>query len=255
MPDEPEVIRQQMEETRASLTDKLETLEKHVVDTVSDSTAAVSDTVTHVKEVVQDTVDTVKETFQESVASVRDAFDLSQQVEKHPWLFLSGSIALGYVGGRLLDQALAPPSTERWSSRGSAMPATRSMASVEGSAVGNGARGAGQETARSGSDRARSGSGAGLLSSLVSQFSPEIDKAKSVLVGAGLGILRDFVTQSVPEPLQPKVSEVMDSFTTKLGGEVVRGPVCESMRQEASCGAPANESRRPEPASSMGAGV
>ena len=53
MDHEPEeVIKQQMLETRASLTDKLETLEQQVAGTVHSAKAAVTDTVDSVKEAV-----------------------------------------------------------------------------------------------------------------------------------------------------------------------------------------------------------
>jgi phosphate uptake regulator len=74
MDDSPEVIRLQMEETRASLSEKLETLEQQVVGTVQDARAAVTDTVETVKEAVHETVETVKDTF-----------DIGAQMQRHPW--------------------------------------------------------------------------------------------------------------------------------------------------------------------------
>ena len=84
---EPEVIKQQMEETRSSLADKLETLEQHVLGTVHDTTSAVSNTAEMVTDAVEGTVESVKETvenvkesFMETVESVketvRETFDL-----------------------------------------------------------------------------------------------------------------------------------------------------------------------------------
>src|SRR5262249_60811224 len=90
----PEVIRQQMQETRTALTEKLEALEHQVVETVQGARSAVTDTVESVRGAVHDTVCTVKETF-----------DLNRQVERHPWAMVGGSFALGYVSGRLLKQA------------------------------------------------------------------------------------------------------------------------------------------------------
>ena len=88
MDNEAEVIRRQMEGTRAALQDKLETLEQQVKETVDSATEAV----TTVKESVRETVDTVKETF-----------DLRRQVERHPWTMLCGAAAVGFLGGRLLE--------------------------------------------------------------------------------------------------------------------------------------------------------
>ena len=45
MDNETEVIREKMEDARTDLTDKLEQLEKQVMDTVQDATAAVADSV------------------------------------------------------------------------------------------------------------------------------------------------------------------------------------------------------------------
>jgi len=89
---ELEVIRHQMEETRSSLADKLETLENEFRGTVEEATSAVSTTV----EAVQETVETVKETF-----------DLRTQVERHPWPLMAGAVATGYVAGCLAERS--PP--------------------------------------------------------------------------------------------------------------------------------------------------
>jgi len=210
------MIRQQMEDTRAALVDKLETLEQQVVGTVSGTTAAVAETVASVKEAVQETVETVKESVQEGVSSVRDAFDLSRQVDQHPWLFLAGSVALGYVGGRLLEG----PTLQR-TGQTRFRPATNSLREN----LTNGARGSLPGTPESKTEGS-------LLGTLASQFSGEINKVKSLVIGAGLGLVRDMVTQTVPEPLKPRLAEVIDGFTAKLGGETVPGPLWNS-----SCGA------------------
>ena len=73
MNDTPEVIRQQMEDTKSQLTEKLESLECQVSD---------------------------------GVQSVTDAFDLSLQVARHPWMAVGGSLVLGYLASEILH---APP--------------------------------------------------------------------------------------------------------------------------------------------------
>jgi len=114
---EPEVIKHQMEETRASLADKIETLEQHVLGTVQETTSAVSDTAEKVTEAVEGTVETVKETVEsvkesvmESVESVKETvketFDLRLQTERHPWLVFGGSVALGLAAGYLAPRLL-----------------------------------------------------------------------------------------------------------------------------------------------------
>jgi len=102
MENETELIRDQMAETRSALSEKLEALQDQVLGTVEGTTRSVTDTVEAVQEAVQDTVGTVKESFQETVQSVKSAFDLSEQMQKHPWLLLGGAVVVGYAGGRLL---------------------------------------------------------------------------------------------------------------------------------------------------------
>src|SRR4051794_29513643 len=113
MDNEPEVIRQQMDETRTALTDKLELLEQQVVGTVQDATSAVAETVGTVKQAVQDTVQSVKETVHETVESVKETFDLKNQVERRPWMMVAGATALGFLGGYLLGGGREQGSRDR----------------------------------------------------------------------------------------------------------------------------------------------
>jgi ElaB/YqjD/DUF883 family membrane-anchored ribosome-binding protein len=88
-----EVIRQQMEGTRASLTDKIEQLESQVTDKVEKVTATVADTA----EAVEGTVEAVKNTF-----------DLEWHARRHPWMLVGGAVALGFLGALLLPPAPRP---------------------------------------------------------------------------------------------------------------------------------------------------
>ena len=67
----PELIEQQMHQTRQSLTEKVAALENQVVGTVQSAASAVQETVESVKSVVTDTVSTVKET----VGDVKDTVE------------------------------------------------------------------------------------------------------------------------------------------------------------------------------------
>jgi hypothetical protein len=69
--------------------------------------------------------------------------------------------------------------------------------------------------------------GPGVLGGLVQRFEPEIDKFKEMAIGFLAGMIRDWVKQAVPA-FQQQIDAVMNSATTKLGGEPVRGPVFES---------------------------
>ena len=100
MNDTPEVIRQQMEETKSQLSEKLESLEHQVSETVQSTGTAVTATA----EAVQETVEAVTD----AVHSVSNAFDFPRQVERHPWIAVGGSFALGYLASELLN---APTTT------------------------------------------------------------------------------------------------------------------------------------------------
>jgi ElaB/YqjD/DUF883 family membrane-anchored ribosome-binding protein len=210
MDHEPEVIRQHMAETRASLSDKIETLEEKVVGTVEGATSAVTDTVDNVKEAVHDAVESVKETF-----------DLPLQVERHPWLMIGASVAVGYVGGSLLGRwigrAAPHPGRPRsfraegdgWSA--AARPETRSWIASE--------RPSGPVPSGPPTEAA---SRPGLWTEL---FAPELAKFKGLAIGYLVGAVRDVMSQSLPPDMREQVHETMDSITQKLGGQPVHGPV------------------------------
>lgn len=99
MEDATAVIRQQMVETRGQLSDKLQSLEHQVSDTVQSTGSAVNATVG----VVQESVESITGAVQDAVRSVTNAFDLQQQMAKHPWLVLGGSVVLGYLSREIME--------------------------------------------------------------------------------------------------------------------------------------------------------
>lgn len=106
MIDTPELLQEQMKETKSQLSDKLESLEQqfHVAEAVQSTRTAVAATA----EAVQATAATVSGAMQ----SVSDAFDVRRQISQHPWMALGGAAALGFVAHRLLietQQKSAPP--------------------------------------------------------------------------------------------------------------------------------------------------
>jgi ElaB/YqjD/DUF883 family membrane-anchored ribosome-binding protein len=218
-------MRHQMEETRAALTEKLETLEHQVVGTVKGATTAVSEAVENVKGVVEDTVGTVKSSVQETVETVKSTFDLRRQVERHPWGMVGGSFALGCLGGFLLGRSrqgrprLTGP-----------RPTSPSWSTGRGDGQTQAYRPAGETAAR---ETARlSSSEPGWLSGLGDLFGSEIAKLKGLGVGMAMGVVRDLVTRSVPDEIKPRVTDIMNSLTAKLGGEPVQGPVLPERFQE-----------------------
>jgi len=226
MDEKPEVIRHRIDETRSALTEKLETLEREVRGTVCEARDAVTCTVETVRdtvnstlggvrETVSSTVETVRDQMQDTMCSVKEALNVQHQVQAHPWVMLGGSVAAGYLLGSLLpDRGRKHGRQERSSSAPSMY----------------GARQYEPEPASSWSEPAPSASRApGFLSGVADQLAPEIQKVKGMAIGAAMGLVRDLLKQQVPEQLAGNVDEVLDSVTTKLGGEPVRGSVLEAL--------------------------
>lgn len=226
MDNESEVIRQQMDETRSALSEKVELLEQQVVETVQGATTAVAETVGSVKEVVHDTVQTVKDSVQETVDSVKNTLDLQRQVEQRPWTMMAGATAVGFLGGCLLRRGgEGRTNDDRLHLRGS--PA---VGAAFASQNGNGAAPSHRVPTRS--PETENGATSPLpppqpswLAKVGESFEGEITQLKGLAVGTLLGIVRDMVAKSVPAPLERQVEEVIDGITIKLGGHPVRGRI------------------------------
>jgi len=233
-----------MEDTRKDLADKVEKLEQKLVgtvETVTDTVASVkdtiSDTVETVKESIQgtvkavtgtvgDTVETVTDSVHSAVDSVKEFFNVPHQVERHPWLMMGGSVLLGYLGGRLLT-----PRRSRYTEEA---PATLveaayhpSAAFMHGAEAYRPPEPRREEPAAPSEDKKE-----GLLSHLNERFGGELGKLKGMAIGTLLGAARDMVSQWVPETLKGDVTEMVNGFTSKLGGRVINGPVFSGSRQE-----------------------
>jgi len=221
MAEEPDVIRHQIEETRESLTDKLETLEGQVKDVVGSVTetietvkSTVENTVESVKSGVENTVETVKSSLTDTVDTVKQTFDVSRQVDRHPWAAVGCSLAAGLATGYLLvgPRFRRPQYYEGISGMNRIVPGYRSAAAEPPASP----------PAR---DHGPGPSRPGFLSSLLQPFEGELGKVKEVAIGALIGMARDALRQALPPSLAANVSEVMDNITRKAGGEPVRGPV------------------------------
>lgn len=225
MVNESEVIRQQMDETRSALTEKVELLEQQVVETVQGATTAVAETVGSVKEAVHDTVQTVKESVQDTVDSVKNTLSLRRQVELRPWTMMAGATAIGFIGCRLLrGTGSGQANNYRTNDR-----VTRAFGAEFAS---NGTEAAPSYAVLSHSPEQENGTATPALSTRPSRlaefgvsFEKELNQLKELAVGALLGMVRDMVGQSVPQSLEQQVEEVIDGFTVKLGGRPVRGHI------------------------------
>jgi len=228
---EPEVIRRQMQVQRAALDQKLDRLENRIVQTVEGAREAVAETIQTVKESVQSSVETVRDTVQTSVDNVKETLDVKRQVERHPWGMIGGSIAVGFAIGWLTNRAArnARPPAPPWSYAPPPYPhATRRFE--------EGLRPATEFTGAPATSRPESAPAPppprSWVNDLAEKFAPEIQKAKGLAIGAGLGLLREVVGQAVPDQLRPRVTEIMNDITTKLGGEPLKGDLLEGLLPE-----------------------
>jgi len=213
MAEHPEVIRKQMEETRADLTEKLEALENQITEKVEATTEAVSGTVEAVKETVENVTDTVQDT----VHTVADAFNFKRHFERHPWLMFGGAITLGCMAAYLLrgkahanegpwEDEEGPQTTSR---RASALAESASWQEPEQQPAPSWHRS--EEPSRPQEEDKKS------------WFWEEVGHLKNLAVGTLLGTISDMAARSLPETLGKKVSEEVDHLTGRLGAEPIHG--------------------------------
>jgi len=243
MADEPEVIRDQMQDTRTALTEKLAALEQTVAQTVQNTTSTVTETVQSVKDAVQDTVGTVKDTVAQTVDSVKGAaestvetvketFNLPRHIENYPWAAMLGSVAVGYVVGRLLpDTRDVLPSSSSLTSRMAAsqeMPGAAYAGQEPRAHNGHHGKPNGAERQK---EEAPSG-GESLLGGLFDAYHDQLEQLKGLGVAAVVGVVRDLVTQNVQGEIGSRLGEWMNSFTEKLGARPLTEPVLASEPEE-----------------------
>jgi hypothetical protein len=225
MDHEAEVIKHQMEETRTSLAEKLETLEHQVVGTVQQTTAVVSNTVEAVKETVEsvkgavgDTVEKAKESVHDTVESLQESLNIPRQVERHPWGMFTGSVALGLLAGYLL------PTGQRRSYRyahrapgGDGYLSRRSNLNEEFRHETSAGYGAGAAEVAPSKPSA--------LNKLSGVLGNEMGKLKELAIGTALGLVRDLVVDRLPESMRPDLTNMVNEITENLGGKVLPSPV------------------------------
>jgi len=202
MENETDLIRQQMLETRTSLSEKLEALEEKVLHTVEGTTKTVTDTVQTVQDAVQDVTSTVSETVQDTVESVKHTLDLSEQVDNHPWLMLGGAVALGYLGGRLLDS-----NTQGLSQMGGSNGYATGFVSAPPQA----------QSAQPAQPH--------LPTWLSSAAGPVLEKVRDLALGALAGVAVDMIRKNVPPDFRPHLEDLTNTLTTSLGVKPLQGLV------------------------------
>ena len=216
--------RHDIEETRASMTEKLELLEERVRDTLEETKTAVDDIVENVKGTVDETVDAVretvdgakstvenivenvKETMDDTVTKVKQSFDLRYQVEQHPWLMLGGSVVAGSLlasfmhrGHETRRYAYYADSRLNSGYEGDKTSSATGVYTGTGLYTGNGEENATASQEPSNYTHSRTQRGWG---STLGQLQEEFDIAKGVVTGAVIstvmGTLQEMIRQNIP---------------------------------------------------------
>jgi len=187
---ELEVIRHQMEEKRASLTEKLDTLENEVFQTVREATAEVS----HIVQDVKSTVNSVTEGVQETVESVKESLDVREVVRRNPWTAMGGAFALGLAGGVWLGPSSRPEAPQREAVKDGYRP------------LPNGSRATTPEPS-------------GEPSPLAEAARTAMTGLSGLAIGALMGVLREVVANALPPALKDEATTLLDQVTVKHGGK------------------------------------
>jgi ElaB/YqjD/DUF883 family membrane-anchored ribosome-binding protein len=235
MDKESDVIKHQMEHTRTQLTDKLELLEHQVADTVtgaaetvekvrqtvSDTVTGATETVASVKQALEDTVQSVKDTVRETAESVGETLDVRRQVEKHPWAMVCGATAVGFGMGMLCSRVNVPAAVTSSASR--VASSARSLAGSMEQQVSGWSEpppppppfGQRSESRQFRRDEPHE----------ESLWMPAVHKLKGLAIGAMFGVLRDVLAKNVPPAISGQLGDVIDNFTTSVGGQPISGKV------------------------------
>jgi len=211
---EQKLIQQQMEETRASLSNKLDALETHVAETVQTATDVVqtaTDAVQSTKEAVAETVETVKDSVGEirervgdTVRSVASFFDINRQAEERPWVVVGGAIGLGCLAGWYLTSAKqakkAPAHSPAPAQTFAEVPPMLQAAPTP------------PQPEKPG------------------WISKEVGRIRGLAIGLAMGAVRDLVKQSFPNAFAGRVAEEVDKLTPHFGGEIFQGQVLPDLK-------------------------
>lgn len=174
-----EMIRRRMVRTRKALAEKLELLGERL--------RGATEVVQSVTGAVQNTVQTVQ--------SVTEQFD----VMRHPLLMFAGSVAVGYVGGALLNRTAHPAPV-------SCPPGVQ------------------QPAAAYAPPPPPAEQPEGLFGSLTGALGAEAQKLKRTAVGTAVGAVRDLFAPDIPEPMRPFWQDLAKKVSNWLGGDLPAGP-------------------------------
>jgi len=214
---ELEVIHDQMEETRASLANKLEALESQVRETVQSATDTVSSAVDGAKDVVTSVSEGAKQVVEkvsETVENVKESLSVSRYVEQYPWASMGVAVAAGFAAAQLL-----PAQRSTSGDPSEALPPASSGGYFPSD---TGARPSTSESSHQQQSSAVSGA-------LKDVFGTAIGTVEGLAVGTLMSAIKDLVSRSLPQEWQGEVTRMVDQVTTQLGGKVMHGNPLEEL--------------------------
>jgi len=215
---ELEVIRDEMEQTRANLADKLGALESQVRETVSTASETVASTVEGVKEVVGNVSETVE--------NVTETLNISKQIDQHPWMAVGVAMAAGFVAAQMFGgsrqqvvHAPPPPKPEPQPE-----PRHETHASASGPSLLSQAASLVPSLESFVPDIA--GKAAAAIPSLET-LAPElktlgdtvVNGLGGLAVGGVMNIIRELAAEALPDAWKGEVTKLVDDLTQQLGGK------------------------------------
>ncbi|HZU37429.1 MAG TPA: hypothetical protein VFA18_16005 [Gemmataceae bacterium] len=204
MAQESDVIRRNIDVTRSSLTEKLETLECQVKGTMEEARSTVEDTLQTARCTVENTMESVRSTVDHTVAAVKRTFDVRLQTEQHPWPMVGGSVVAGFVAGVLVGRQLMATHERQPNLSRVNEPFVPPPSRPEPAAQ-----------------------GPSWVERMAAPFQSEIQEVKSLAVSTLFGVIRDLAKQAIPPNFHGQVEHIMNDLTTKFGGKPVEGSVFE----------------------------
>jgi archaellum component FlaC len=127
-------IRQDIEETHAAMSEKIEMIEgrvqetiegtKTTIDNVMNNVQRVQDTVQDAKVTFDNIMDTIKQTMDETVERVKYTSDLIAQVNQNPWIMFGSAVLMGYVLSSINRQGSLSSRQHHERAMGNSEPAT-----------------------------------------------------------------------------------------------------------------------------------
>jgi len=191
---ELEVIRDEMDQTRTSLSDKLEALESQVHETVASAANTVAETVENVKDVVESVTGTVE--------SVADTLNIARHVEEHPWGALLCAVATGFFGSLLLGSSHKPQPVP--------VPVPVPVPPPPGPAP--------QFTAEKPAEEHKSST----FETVETIWGKVTDVVKDLALGSVLGTVAEMANSALPDSMHKEVDKFLDDLSVSLGGKPLK---------------------------------